>query len=165
MTVRRLVLVKGKADSGKSTVLKTVANKVLARGDAIRLFMCKGACQRMAIEQILFGQGDVTIVIEVNGLIIVFVTMGDEPDVAERVKRLLDSLQILENRRVDLLVAAVRDTRNHRLEDSYRGLFGNPTVIEKRRMQGDAPVDPNNLNADDRETVRGILDIVNEVVG
>ena len=148
MTVKRLVLVRGRQNSGKSTVLKAVANQILSREDATRLLLCKGACQRMTTEQISFERGDVTVVIDINGHVVVVVTMGDVSDVAARVDRLLDNLPILANRHVDLLITAVRDTRNHALETHYRGLFGDPIVLDKRRVQGESPVDPNNLNAD-----------------
>ena len=165
MTVRRLVLVRGRQNSGKSTVLKAVANQILSREDATRLLLCKGACQRMTTEQISFERGDVTVVIDINGHVVVVVTMGDVLDVAARVDRLLDNLPILANRHVDLLIAAVRDTRNHALETHYRGLFGDPIVLDKRRVQGESPVDPNNLNADDQALIQAILNLVDEVVG
>lgn len=164
MTVRRLVLVKGKANSGKSTVLKVVAKQILSRENATCVLLCRGACQRMTTEKISFERGDVTVVIDVNGHVVVVVTMGDVLDVAARVDRLLDNLPMLTNRHVDLLIAAVRDTRNHALETNYRGLFGDPIVLDKRRVQGEAPVDPNNLNADDQALIQAIRDIVDEVV-
>lgn len=114
MKIRKLVIVEGFQDSGKTSLLKDFVSAVLTKRNATPYLkngtpcIYKGAAfnKRCDLTTLKCPDGDITIVINDNGRIIVVVTIGDDDDVARRVKKILENIGV----DVDVLIVAVRCT-------------------------------------------------------
>ena len=154
MKIRKVIILSGRANSGKTTTLKGLARDVLLGGkvlsDAKGDFIFKGTDYlKRAKKAALNGtKGDITIIVEINGHIIVIVTCGDDAEVAGRVKKLLDRIQI--NGSIFALIVAVRksDGELGKLPENYGHIFSvKPIYVFKPRSWDWALVDAKDRKA------------------
>ena len=103
MTIGKVIGVEGFSNSGKTSVIRDLAKDLLLRDGKIREIF-RGVKKTEGTAKILDEDCDFTIVIELDGKIIVIVSEGDNENIVKRVRKILEELGI----DVDILVVAMR---------------------------------------------------------
>ena len=167
MKINKIIALCGYADSGKTTTLKKLAKLLLTKGavmgDKRGLWIFKGASSKRnhagkaALDS---KKGDVIIVIEINGRIIVIITCGDKDDVAAHVKEVLEG--ILGNETFDMIVAIRKsDGKPKKLKQNYNRIFGvQPICLFKPKLRYWEQIDAQDKDALDNYWVGRLCDLV-----
>ena len=103
MTIGKVIGVEGFSNSGKTSLLRNLAKDLLSRGGKVKEIF-RGVKRSKGTTEILDEDCDFTIVIELDGKVIVIVSEGDFESVVKRVRKILDELGV----DVDILVVAMR---------------------------------------------------------
>lgn len=103
MTIGKVIGVEGFSNSGKTSVLRSLAKDLLSRGGKVKEIF-KGTEKPEGPVEILDELCDFIIVIELNGKTIVIVSEGDYVSTVKRVRKILKELGV----DVDILVVAMR---------------------------------------------------------
>jgi len=102
--MKRVIGVEGLENSGKSDILRKLAKDLIFRGGKVKSVYRYGRLNQACDASILDGDDDFVIVIEIDGAVIVIVSLGDYENIVRRIKDLLKRIGV----DPDILIVAMR---------------------------------------------------------